>query len=547
MMMKTERAVSVLLCITMLLSLAACSGSKGDDTATTAADGQSAPGVQTVYAKKATAARKNETVYVNLDSSGKLLFTTVTDWIHTPEAQVYVDDVSDLEGITNLKSNTSPVKTEQGLRWYMDSTDLYYSGTTKRTPPVDFTITYYLDGKKIAPADIAGKSGRVRVETSMKNNVKTKAMLGGKHVQMYLPVAVVGVAVLDEARFSGVTVENGLAVGDASKEIAVNVCFPGMRESLGLDEMKLTSFAGYSIADTCAFNAQAVDFEIGNMYYVVIPLCALNTGMAMPDSVQDIKKDIDLLTKIINAVSAVDFTSVMDALAANPNSVKSLESMVTTAASLYTSNRELLRVLSKYLTDENVAALSKLLADADDAQVLEAIKLLQNPILQAFIKGLPELMDDLNVLLPSLEAMQKDMQTPEIQASLDKMPQTLDSLAELLKGLDENRALVEALSKVLSEGKASAIDEILQELTKTDFEGSAEKYDGVIEHSDELLVNIKAWVEAGSGYKVFTKAAQDMQTNLMFIYQTRSVKYTAPAAPAAEEVAEPWYKKLFSR
>ena len=113
---------------------------------------------QSVYTEKAEKVTKTETVYVNLDSSGKLKKVTVTDWIHSDKASVYVDDVSILNDIKNVRGTFMPQKSGEKLRWHMSEEDLYYTGTTDKSPPIMFDVEYFLNGNRISADEIAGKA-----------------------------------------------------------------------------------------------------------------------------------------------------------------------------------------------------------------------------------------------------------------------------------------------------------------------------------------------------------------------------------------------------
>ena len=135
-MHKGRRAAAMVLAAALLIGTAGCGSTKVQEPAKPAA---AAP-VQPTYTEKAQTVRKAETVYVNLDNSGKILATSVTDWLHTDKGEVYVPDESDLENICDIKGNTQPRKENGGMVWDMQTTDLYYRGTTEKKPPVEFSI-----------------------------------------------------------------------------------------------------------------------------------------------------------------------------------------------------------------------------------------------------------------------------------------------------------------------------------------------------------------------------------------------------------------------
>lgn len=52
--------------------------------------------------------KKSETVYVNLDPTGRPYDTVVTDWLHSDTPGVTFEDVSDLKDIENIKGDRAP-------------------------------------------------------------------------------------------------------------------------------------------------------------------------------------------------------------------------------------------------------------------------------------------------------------------------------------------------------------------------------------------------------------------------------------------------------
>ena len=92
-----KRTVCALLacCLLFLCSCAKPIEAKPDETAN-----------QTKYNIPAGLAKKTETVYVNLDSYGNATQTIVSDWIHTTQGQVYVDDITNLAQIENRTHTT---------------------------------------------------------------------------------------------------------------------------------------------------------------------------------------------------------------------------------------------------------------------------------------------------------------------------------------------------------------------------------------------------------------------------------------------------------
>ncbi|MBR2730805.1 MAG: hypothetical protein IKD72_02320, partial [Clostridia bacterium] len=218
--MKTKRIAALLLAVCMLCGLLTACGKSEETDATTAPAAQTPVTVeQPVFEKAAEKVNKTETVYVNLDSAGKTTQISVSDWLHTDAPEVYVDDITDLKDVTNVKSDILPVINGEQLRWNLPETDLYYSGTGERALPLSFEISYTLNGKPVTAEEIAGKSGDVTFTVSMKNTEFKDITVEGQKHRVYLPLLVVGGAILPEGTFSGVEVTNGQSIGDGSKEM----------------------------------------------------------------------------------------------------------------------------------------------------------------------------------------------------------------------------------------------------------------------------------------------------------------------------------------
>ena len=213
----------------------------------------------------------------------------------------------------------------------------------------------------------------------------------------------------------------------------------------------------------------------------------------------------------------------MDALAKSPNAINSLESIASDAASLYSSNKELMQLLAKYMTPSNIEAFEGLIGEADASNARKALELLSDPAVAQFLQSLPGLTADMQNVMPVIEELNRDMQDEKIQAQLDNMPQTLKTLGGLIGALEENRALLEALSDTVNSGTLDTLGQVLGQMDGTDFRGDIIKYDKVVENSDALLARLEVWINQGVEYRVFTLAKPEMQTNLLFIYQTKSI------------------------
>ncbi len=550
-----KKIMCVLLCASMLASFSACS--KKNDGSTdepTTAPSQSDT-TKVSYDTAATSYKKNETVYVNMASNGEVTSKVVTDWLHTDKAQTYIDDKTDLSDIKNVKSNVEPVKNKDGsYRWNMETTDLYYRGTTEKELPISIGITYYLDGKQIEPKKLAGKKGQVKMVITVNNLSKKTVKVSGKDTTVYTPFIVAGGMILPEDNFSNVTVENGKTIGDGTKEIALMVGAPGLKESLNLNDEMLKQLGDFNFSNTYTITADTEKFELSNMIFAVLPLSAIESGIetTLPNTVSDVKNTLNEVQAILDKFNSMNASELINKLFSNTDNLTELASSVSEVTKLYNDNKALLDVLEKYMTTENLAAIEKLIEDTDDVDLQQAAKLLNNPILQKFFKQLPALSKDMEAVMPIITGLSEDMQKPEVQKALNNLPQTIETLKKLKITIDKNQELFDTLGETLDEETIASLKGIMGSLETLISGNDLEAYSKLADNADELIARAKQWIEAGKEYDIFTTKGNASSSSVMFIYET------APVSAPVEEVKEEaetveenavlkWFKNLFKK
>ena len=127
--------------------------------------------------------------------------------------------------------------------------------------PIDTSIKYYLDGNEISIDDLKGKSGKVKIEINFTNKDKKIETIDGKQVTMYTPYIVACGTILDNEKFSNVTISSGKVIDNGSNSVVLGISMPGMQESLDIDEI--------DIQENVVIEADAKDFEFGNMYMYI--------------------------------------------------------------------------------------------------------------------------------------------------------------------------------------------------------------------------------------------------------------------------------------
>ena len=358
--MKTKRLIAMLLAMSMLLTLLAGCGKKNDGKPENTPE----PTQRPQYELTDAAVNKEETVYINVSPDGEVKKVSVTDRLHTDMPQVRIEDKSNLSGIQDVKTFSEPVKDNDKLYWDMDSTDLYYSGSTDNAPPMKISVSYTLDGKEIKGAALAGKSGDVTIKISAQNTLKKSVSAGGGSYDISCPMLFVCGMILPDENFSEVSTPNGVLLSDGSRQLVFFAGVPGMNDSLGIDKLGInigTTLGGseYTIS------AKAKDFKLGNMMFVAVPFSSISS--LGPDDIklgtESVKGMLSDIEGLMGAFNSLNLNDMVQMLYGDAQQIEQLVNSVGQAAKLYKENKALIDVLNKYVTEGNLAKLEQLLYD----------------------------------------------------------------------------------------------------------------------------------------------------------------------------------------
>ena len=517
--------------------------------------------VQTQYTEIAEKVKKDETVYVNASPDGKIYNVSVTDWLHTDEPQVRVEDVSNLNNIQNVKTLTEPIVEDNTLLWDMDTTDLYYSGTSDKEPPITFTIKYFLDGKEISADKIAGQKGKVSIQITVNNSLKKKIKISGKECEITCPMLVAGGTIMTEGTFSNIAIDYGKTISDGDKQIVFFAGVPGIDESLGLSSISSDLIDKSMFTSTYTITAETNNFELGNMMFAVIPLSSVGSlgsgGLTNSiDGVKSVLTDVESLQAAMNALNLDKITSL---LYGDSNKLEEIMDAVGKASELYSKNEKTLKVLGKYMTKENLDKLDKLVTDLEKTDMDSVAKTLSDPKIKQLLKLLPklsselselsQLSDDINAVMPIFNSLSEDMEDPEIQKSIQNLPQTVNELNDIIAVLNKNKDLLETFGDLASSDSEKQIETIMK---------TADKYAKLDSLSPEqisaLIDKAEEWVKYGNSYDIFTERTEKTNSTVIFTYKTDAISAAEAISSSSDvQVQETesdnkfvaWFKNLF--
>ena len=202
---------------------------------------------------------KEETVYIIADDKGAAKNMIVSDHLLNHEGKETITDASSLKDIENVKGEETFTQDGQTLTWNAGGNDIYYQGTSEKKPPITQNITYYLEGKEIAPKELAGKSGKVKIRFDYTNHEKSG--------DVYVPFMAISGMVLDDS-FRNVQVTNGKVIADGNRQVVVGYTLRGLKESLHVSDGDFD--AGITLPEYFEVTADVTDFTLDMTMTVVM-------------------------------------------------------------------------------------------------------------------------------------------------------------------------------------------------------------------------------------------------------------------------------------
>lgn len=209
--------------------------------------------------------KKDETVYVTLDSQGNVKERIVSDWLSSDNKNFEIKDKSELANIKNLKGSEEPKISNKNVTWKMEGKDIFYQGTTDKKLPLEIKVSYELDGKSVKPEELIGKSGELKIKVDYKNNERHKVTIKGKNKVIYTPFTVATLATLPVENFTNVKVNGGKVINDGNNQIITFINMPGLKESLSLKDEVL------NIPENLEITAKVEDFSMSPMMITATP------------------------------------------------------------------------------------------------------------------------------------------------------------------------------------------------------------------------------------------------------------------------------------
>lgn len=284
------KPISILLCGALLVGgVGATVHATGVNNTAPAEATQAAP--TTSVKETQSEVKKDETVYVLADADGSVEKIIVSDWIKNTLGSTTLFDESGLSNIEAVNEDESYTMNSDHMRvWDAKGNDVYYQGNIALEVPVALSVSYKLDGKSIAPSDLAGQSGKVTIRFDYTNHQYETVEIDGTKEEIYVPFAMLSGMILDNDSFTNVEVSNGKLINDGDRTIVVGIAFPGLQDNLAVDSDQL------EIPDYVEITADVTAFEMSNTITVATNEVFNDIDTDELDSVDDLKDSLHELT-----------------------------------------------------------------------------------------------------------------------------------------------------------------------------------------------------------------------------------------------------------
>lgn len=438
-----------------------------------------------------------------------------------------VDTELKVKSKTNLDSKNETVYAITNADGSVNKTfigNTIYDGSD--TLPVDFKISYFLDGTEISASDLAGKSGHVKIVLDF-NALKT-------YQDKYVPFLAISGLTLDETKFSNVSATNAKIADQDNKIMIIGYAFPGLDANLGTD------FLSHEItveADTTDFEISEIYSLLTNEIFTEIDTSKLSSIDELVNSVNQLSSGLD---EIISGTSTLSdgLNSAIDGiskLAAGANELKTgADTLAAGTSALYAGTTELESGLNAIVSNNaTINGGVNMLINDTLSKVNAAIK--------AYDNTYEVNLNNYNVVLPAIISVLPD---GESKTALTSAKQALDLYTGILQytagvaAARDGAATINANMAALSSGAATLAEgaTTLDNGFGTLVSGTTELYNGSVTLKDGLntfktsgidkLVNF-ANQDAASfvyNFRQTVSAAKSYTTHTKFIFKTPSIK-----------------------
>ena len=228
---------------------------------------------------------KEETIFSNLDYTGKVKNVKVTNHLKINETKT-LEDNSSLKEILNI-SGDEKFKNDNGLlKWETKGEDIVYRGTTTKALPITTKITYYLNGDKIELNKLLGKKGHIDIKLDFTNETNNSVNVNGKQENIHTPF-ITTVGAIFNTSDKNIEVTNGKVVSNGTSKVLLAIATPGLYESTGINTFKNM--------DSITISYDTKKFKLNNIYIISTPKILEETDLNIFDKLDSLSNNMNQL------------------------------------------------------------------------------------------------------------------------------------------------------------------------------------------------------------------------------------------------------------
>lgn len=420
------------------------------------AAGEGEESTVTLTADEAVSGEKTESVHVKAKPDGTPEEIAVEVTLKNPGDSDVILDKTSLTNIKNTQGDEEYTLQPDGtLLWENKGANISYKGTATTDLPVKVHLTYYLDGKEIAPEKLAGQSGKLKIRFDYENTTSQTIYVDGKNVNVKVPFVMLSALFLDEDTASNISVENGKVVDLDGQQVVIGYAMPGLADSLKLADFEPTE--DVDIPEYVEVTADVTDFSMDFTATVASTGIFSELDTDKLSDVDDLTEAMDELNdasgKLVDGMSGLfDGVSAFDdSMGEYLKGVKAVDSGVDTfktALEQMDANKNALQGGAKTLADSLTALSDQLQQIPSSADEVSA----DDEQMKAALSAATALSGDAKKLLATIEAMKTSMdQAKTFVSDAKTYRDQVKAKADTVAG--EIKSAKEALDKVEAKGE----------------------------------------------------------------------------------------------
>ncbi len=185
---------------------------------------------------------KEEVVYGVLENDGNIKNAYIVNVFNVQQSG-RIADTGKYSSVKNLTDTGSLELSNEGVSFSSDKGRFYYQGDMSEPElPWKICVTYYLDGRQISPADIAGKTGSLKIDIGIKKNESVNSVFFENYM---LQISVL----LDAQKCTAITAEGAMIANSGSNKQINFTSMPGTEKTYSLStEVEDFEMSGITIA-----------------------------------------------------------------------------------------------------------------------------------------------------------------------------------------------------------------------------------------------------------------------------------------------------------